>query len=341
MNDRNWIQYIYNDQEGISENNSSSPKRINSDFEKLDAYSKTVIKVVEKVGPAVVAIKAQAVKRIARQEGSASGVIITPDAFILTNNHVVENASPIHIMLTDGRTSEATVVGRDPATDLAVLHAMLDGLPFAEMGNSQNLSVGQIAIAIGNPLGFQSTVSTGVISALGRSLRTDSGMLIEDVIQTDVALNPGNSGGPLVDSLGKIIGINTAIIFMAQGISFAIPIHTAKWVAGELITHGHVRRAYLGIAAQTRPVSRSLQRQLGLKTQSVVEIISIEKNSPAYQAQLTVGDLIYGLNNQEVNSVDDIHRFLTRWPVGQTVKIKVIQLGKKKEMDVYPKEYQG
>jgi S1-C subfamily serine protease len=242
-------------------------------------------------------------------------------------------------MLTDGRTNKARIVGRDPSTELAVIHATLDGLPFAALGTSDDLCVGQMAIAIGNPLGFQSTVSVGVISALGRSLRMQDGILIDDVIQTDVALNPGNSGGPLVDSLGRVIGINTAIIFMAQGISFAIPVNTAKWVAGELISHGHVSRGYLGIAAQTRPISRYLQHLLKLKAKNIVEIISIEKNGPAAAAGLVPGDFVYGLNDYEVTSVDDIHRFLARWTPGNSLTLKIIRGNRQNEVRITPERH--
>jgi S1-C subfamily serine protease len=339
MNEGQWTRYILNDTPADSNTRLSADGNGNRDVYLLDAYSKTVVGVVEKVGPAVVSIKIRTDGRFSRGEGAGSGVIITPDAFILTNNHVVENAADIEVILTDGRTSKARIVGRDPATELAVIHATLDGLPFATLGNSQNLSVGQMAIAIGNPLGFQSTVSAGVISALGRSLRTQDGILIEDIIQTDVALNPGNSGGPLVDSLGRVIGINTAIIYMAQGISFAVPVNTAKWVAGELISHGRVSRGYLGIAAQTRPISRYLQRQLKLKAKNIVEIISIEKNSPAAAAGLAPGDLVYGLNEHEVNSVDDIHRFLARWAPGNTFSLKMIRGNQKIEVSVSPEKH--
>ncbi|MEJ2663284.1 MAG: trypsin-like peptidase domain-containing protein [Spirochaetia bacterium] len=338
MNERHWTRYLLDNRGNDTQPGLAPDGKSDNDFELLDGYSKTVINVVDKVGPAVVSIKIHTANRFSRGEGAGSGVIITPDAFILTNNHVVENASEIEVMLTDGRTSKARVVGRDPATELAVIHATLDGLPFAALGDSQNLRVGQMAIAIGNPLGFQSTVSAGVISALGRSLRTRDGVLIEDIIQTDVALNPGNSGGPLVDNLGRVIGINTAVIYMAQGISFAVPVSTAKWVAGELISHGHVSRGYLGIAAQTRPISRFLQRRLMLDVKNIVEIISVEPDSPAEGAGLAGGDLIYGLDEYEVGTVDDIHRILARWKPGRRIIMKVIHAGQKRELSVIPRK---
>src|SRR5512136_2800152 len=272
------------------------------DEELLDAYSRAVTSVVEKVGPAVVSVEVKWPGRARRwggapqeAEGAGSGLIVAPDGFVLTNAHVVEQASEITVNLTEGTIVPAQVVGHDAATDLAVLRAEAGGLPAATLGDSDGLRVGQLVIAIGNPFGFQSTVSTGVISALGRSLRGQSGYLIENVIQTDVALNPGNSGGPLVDSRGRVIGLNTAIISMAQGISFAVPINTVRWVVSELVMHGKVRRAYLGIGAQSRPVNRRLQHRLGLPSASVVEVAAVEPGGPAAVAGLRRGDLIFAL----------------------------------------------
>jgi S1-C subfamily serine protease len=254
------------------------------DREMLDAYSRAVIRVVEQVGDAVVAVNVEKERssRRAGGEGAGSGVLITPDGFVLTNNHVVEGGGHLTVTSTEGKSFAASLIGADPATDLAVIRIprLGDSLPAAALGDSAELAVGQLVIAIGNPLGFQSTVSAGVISALGRTLRSQSGRLIENVIQTDVALNPGNSGGPLVDSRGLVIGINTAMIYMAQGISFAIPVNTARWVVGELVSHGRVRRATLGIAARVRPVSRSVQRGLGLAAPTLVEVVSIEPGGP-------------------------------------------------------------
>lgn len=310
------------------------------DEDLLDAYSRAVVTVVEKAGPAVVSI---GVKKRARgprfgQEGAGSGVIIAPDGFILTNSHVVEGAEHVEVSLTDGRSFQAGIVGSDPATDLAVVRAEGGDLPTAELGDSNSLRVGQLAIAIGNPLGFQSTVSTGVISALGRALRGQSGRLIENVIQTDVPLNPGNSGGPLVDSRGRVIGINTASIFMAQGISFAIPVNTAKWVVGELVTQGKVKRAYLGIAGQVRPISRRSQRQLELGVATAVEVVSTEKQGPAYKAGLREGDLIIAVNGKGVASVDDIHRILTGWPTGSVIGLAILRNGEQLQVQVIPGE---
>src|SRR5574340_862095 len=244
-----------------------------SDLELLDAYSRAIIQVVEEVGPAVVGISigVQSPRQAAEQAGAGSGVIIAPDGYILTNDHVVAGAKLLRATLEDGRTLPAEVIGTDPATDLAVIRVNAAGLPFANLGDSAALSVGQLVIAIGNPFGFQSTVSTGVVSALGRALRSQSGRLIENIIQHSAPLNPGNSGGPLVDSRGRVVGINTAIIMMAQGIGFAIPANTAKWVVSQLLTHGRVRRGFLGLAGRPRPLERRLVRYHHLSADSAVE----------------------------------------------------------------------
>lgn len=322
--------------------NGQSPgtARAERDEELLDAYSRAVVSVVEKVGPAVVSIGVKKRARSSRREreGAGSGVIIAPDGFVLTNSHVVEGAEEVEVSLTDGRTLSAGIVGSDPATDLAVVRAGTGNLPAAELGDSSSLRVGQLAIAIGNPLGFQSTVSTGVVSALGRALRGQSGRLIENVIQTDVPLNPGNSGGPLVDSRARVIGVNTASIFMAQGISFAVPVNTAKWVVGELVTQGRVKRAYLGIAGQARPISRRLQRQFELGAATAVEVISTEKQSPAYRDGLREGDLIIAVEGKAVASVDDIHRMLTGWPAGAVLSLTIVRKDEQIQVQVIPGE---
>jgi S1-C subfamily serine protease len=301
------------------------------DHSLLDAYSEAVVGVVEKVGPSVVALN---VSRQAggsdrqRPEGSGSGLVITPDGFVLTNNHVVEGAVEVDAVFIDGSVLRGQVVGTDPATDLALVRVVDSGLPAAELGDSDSLRAGQLVIAIGNPLGFQSTVSAGVISALGRSLRGQSGRLIENVIQTDVALNPGNSGGPLVDSRGRVIGVNTAMIAMAQGLSFAIPVNTARWVVTELVTRGRVRRAWLGIGARSRPIARRLQRQLRVAGPAVAEVIAVEPGGPADRAGLAPGDLLYRLNEHEVASVDDLHRALSRLEPGKPVTIEILRSGR-------------
>jgi S1-C subfamily serine protease len=309
-----------------------------SDAELLDAYSRAVIGVAERVGPSVVAINVtkQASRAPNGLEGAGSGMLITPDGFVLTNNHVVEGAEELEVVMTDGRAFAAQIVGTDPPTDLAVIRISDGSLPTAELGDSEALRVGQLVIAIGNPLGFQSTVSAGVISALGRSLRSQSGRLIDNVIQTDVALNPGNSGGPLVDSRGRVIGINTAMIFMAQGISFAVPINTVRWVVSELVMHGKVRRAYLGIGAQSRPVNRRLQHRLGLRSPSVVEVAVVEPGGPAARAGLRRGDLLYALGDASVATVDDLHRLLSKWPAGTAVEVRLLREGQQEHIAVVP-----
>ena len=319
---------------------SVRPAHPESDEDPLDAYSRAVVGVVEKVGPAVVAIRVRSNTRSPhmRGEGTGSGVIIASDGFVLTNAHVVEQASEVEVGLTDGRMLVAQIVGSDPATDLAVVRTSASGLPTASLGSSDSLRVGQLVIAIGNPLGFQSTVSTGVISALGRALRSQTGRLIENVIQTDVPLNPGNSGGPLVDSRGRVIGINTAMIFMAQGISFSVPVSTAKWVVGELVKRGKVRRATLGIAGQVRPVDRWLQRRLGIAADTAVEVVFVEERSPARLAGLRSGDLIVALNGQKIATVDDLHRLLVGFPSGASLSLTIFRGDVRRTLRIIPEE---
>lgn len=301
----------------------------------LDAYSQAVIAVVEKVGPAVVSIGVmQKGARGPAAEGAASGVIIAPDGYVLTNNHVVENASEVQVGLMDGNTFPAEIVGTDPATDLAVVRAGTNGLPVAELGDSDTLRVGQLVIAIGNPFGFQSTVSTGVVSALGRAMRSPTGRLIESIIQTDVPLNPGNSGGPLVDTRGRVIGVNTAIIRPAQGISLAIPVKTASWVIGELLTHGKVRRAYLGLGAQVRPIRPAAQRQFQLPSPTVLQVMTLEKGGPAEKGGVQDGDILLGLQGKPVATIDDVHRLLTEVPAGSHIKLDILRDNARIEVEV-------
>jgi S1-C subfamily serine protease len=270
------------------------------------------------------------------QVGSGYGVIIAPDGYVLTNDHVVHKAKKLSVTLTNGTTLPATRVGVDPATDLAVIQADGSGLPFATLGDSGALRVGQLIIAIGNPFGFQSTVSTGVVSALGRALRSRQGRLIENIIQHAAPLNPGNSGGPLVDYRGHIVGINTAIIMMAQGIGFSIPSNTAKWVVSQLLTYGRVRRGFIGITAQQRPLGRRLVIFHNLKRDLAVEVVSILSDGPAAKSGIRKGDLIVAINDQEITSVDHIHRFLGEWPVGNSVKITIIRRLERLEKNVIP-----
>jgi len=297
----------------------------------LDAYSQAVTNVVSAVGPAVVHIRvkkrAPARHRAASQEmeGSGSGVLITPDGYIITNSHVVEGARSIEVGLADGNTHTAKLVGQDSATDLATVVVPASGLPIARLGDSDKLRVGQLVIAIGNPLGFQSTVTTGVVSALGRSLRSQSGRLIENIIQTDAALNPGNSGGPLVDSRGAIVGINTAIIQFAQGICFAIPVNTVRWVVSLLIREGKVTRGYLGISSQTVPLPVQVVRYFGLEHNSGVHVMGVSPGSPAEVAGLKEGDIIIYLGQDALSGIDDIHRILTRDVIRKSMNIVLLR----------------
>jgi S1-C subfamily serine protease len=306
----------------------------------LDAYSRTVMSVVEVVGPAVVsiAVGTRPGGPGGGRVGAGSGVILAPDGYVLTNSHVVDHAARLDVTLTDGRTFGATLVGEDPATDLAVIRVNASGLPAARLGASAMLRVGQLVIAIGNPLGFQSTVSAGVVSAVGRALRSTQGRLIENVIQTDVALNPGNSGGPLVDSRARVIGINTAVIAMAQGLSFAIPIDTAQSVVSQLLTRGRVVRAYLGFAGQQRPLDRRLARAYHLTALQSVEIVAVEAGGPAASAGLREGDLVVALDDQAVATVDDVHRMLVAWPIGKPLRVTVLRGAARFEISVIPAE---
>jgi len=298
-----------------------------SEVELLDAYSKAVITVVDAVGPAVVGISVRktAGANVPQQEGAGSGTIITPDGYILTNDHVVQGADLISVTLQDGVTLEAAVVGTDRATDLAVLRANRSGLPYAMLSESGALRAGQLVIAIGNPFGFQSTVSTGVVSALGRALRSREGRLIENIIQHTAPLNPGNSGGPLVDSRGRVIGVNTAIIGMAQGIGFSIPANTARWVVSQILVHGRVRRASLGLAAQQVPLNRQVARFHHLQNNFCVQVMAIGEMGAGYKAGVRDGDRLVSVNGQPVESVDDIHRILAEWPIGQGIEVALLR----------------
>lgn len=299
----------------------------------LDAYSQAVVDVVAAVGPAVVSVQVAATGEFRpagrrggnRRGGLGSGVIIAPDGYILTNRHVVHQAKQIAVKLTDGRELTAQLVGDDPATDLALIRALDSGFPYASFGQSGGLRVGQLVIAIGNPLGFDSTVSSGVISALGRSMRSTSGRLIDTIIQHTAPLNPGNSGGPLVSASMQVVGINTAIIAGAQSIGFAVPSSTAVKVVSQLLTYGQVRRGYLGISGRTRPIDRRLVRHLQLAVETAVEVISLEPNAPARDAGIRDGDLLIAINGSPVRSVDDLHAMLTDWQPGSPVTVTYVR----------------
>jgi S1-C subfamily serine protease len=294
--------------------------------EPLDAYSAAVVGAVDEVGPAVVSVYVGGADEAERARGGAgSGVVVTPDGYLLTNEHVVQKVSQARVTFVDGRSVPASVAGRDPATDLALLRAQAAALPYAQLAPEQRLRAGQLVVALGNPFGFESTVSAGVVSALGRSLRSRQGRLIEGVVQHSAALNPGNSGGPLVDARGRVAGINTAIIAMAQGIGFAIPAATAQWVLSEILTQGRVRRAWLGVAARDRPLDVRLVRALELASPRAVEILSRESAGPAAQADLQPGDLIVAVNDEPVDGIDTLHRLLGRVPPGSELRLQIVR----------------
>ena len=322
----------------------------------FDAYSQAVMRAVERVGPSVIKIETRmrpSRKRhpdrrpITPEEirpdgtvpgGSGSGFAFTPDGLILTNSHVVHGAAGVEIVLPDGRRLEADVVGDDPDTDLAVLRAPDSELPAAPLGESANLRPGQLAIAIGNPYGFQATVTAGVVSAIGRSLRSRSGRLMDGIVQTDAVLNPGNSGGPLVDAQGEVIGVNTAMILPAQGLCFAIPINTARWVASHLIRHGRLRRAYLGIGGQQVTLQRRRVRQLGLTSEKALMIVHVEAKSPAAEAQLREGDIMIGFEGEPISGVDSLHRSLSDGKIGEECTLTLLRRGEQIDVLIRPVE---
>jgi S1-C subfamily serine protease len=311
------------------------------DAELLDAYSRAVVDVVERAGPAVVSIEIAAA-RGNRPGGAGSGFVVTPDGYVMTNSHVIANARTIKVKTPAGETAEAQVVGDDPASDLAVIRVdaaalatSRTGVAYLPVDGGLTPRVGQLAVAIGNPLGFESTVSTGVVSALGRSLRGKANRLIDGVIQHTAPLNPGNSGGPLLDGAGRVIGVNTAIIARSQGLGFAIAVETAAWVLGQLLAHGRVRRAWLGVGAIRRPLDRRLAYHHDLGA-AAVEIQSIEPNSPAARAQLQDGDLIVRFGTVAIDGIDALHRALRTWPAGQPGPLVVIRRGARLTIDITP-----
>ncbi len=287
----------------------------------LDAYSQAVVQAVETVGPAVAHIEVKGAGGARR--GSGSGFAFTPDGLILTNSHVVHGAQSIRATFADGHNGEADLLGDDPHTDVAVLRISASALPSAKLGTSRDLKVGQLAIAIGNPLGFQQTVTAGVVSALGRTLRSQTGRLIDDVLQTDAALNPGNSGGPLVNAASDVIGLNTAIIPGAQGICFAIGVDTVKWVVGELLANRKVRRGYLGFGGATVPLSRRAARYFDVENLGCIRVESVERGSPAERVGVKAGDVVLRFDGKVVNGIDDLHRLLSRDSIGRKIALVV------------------
>jgi S1-C subfamily serine protease len=318
-----------------------------ADEDLLDAYSHAVINAAEKISPSVVNIDVRKTSK-GRQitpfrspeelRGNGSGFIFTPDGFILTNSHVVHQADKMIVTLPDGRRFDGDMVGEDPDTDLAVVRINGSHFLAAPLGDSQKIRVGQLVVAIGNPYGFQCTVTSGVVSALGRSLRSISGRLIDNILQTDAALNPGNSGGPLVTSRGDVIGVNTAMILAAQGICFAIGINTAKFVAGKLIKEGKIKRSYIGLGGQNVPLLRRIVRFYRLPAESGILVVSIEEKSPAQRAGLSEGDIIVGFDDQPVFGIDDLHRMLTEEKVGAKTMLTIIRQTEKLNLTIVPEE---
>jgi S1-C subfamily serine protease len=328
---------------------ASNFERHESEDDLLDAYSRAVISGAEKVSPSVVYIevrqrtRGRANSRRVPEEGrgGGSGFIFTPDGFILTNSHVVHRANKIEVTVSDGHKYEAELIGDDPDTDLAVIRINAPNLVPAELGESQKIRVGQLVVAIGNPYGFQYTVTAGVVSALGRSLRAQSGRLMDDVIQTDAALNPGNSGGPLVNSRGQVIGVNTAMILPAQGICFATSIDTAKFVASRLIRDGKVSRSYIGLAGQNVPLPRRIVRYYNLPVESGIMIISYDGDSPAKKAGALEGDIIVGFDDRPIAGIDELHKLLTEDRIGHKFSLTVIRGTEKLSLEVVPEESQS
>ena len=332
--------------EGPATGESVVQPAVGGDLALLDAYSRAVVSAAEKLSPSVAKIEVVESTRDSGgagdgRRGGGSGFIFTPDGLALTNSHVVHNALHIEVSLADGRRLPAQLVGEDPATDLAIVRVDAPALVAAELGDSQKLRVGQLAIAIGNPYGFQYTVTAGVISALGRSLRSYSGRLIDDVIQTDASLNPGNSGGPLVSSSGQVIGVNTATIMGAQGLCFAIGINTAKFVASRLLKYGRIQRASIGVEAQTVPLHRRLVRFYDLEKETGVIVLAVETGSPAGRAGLRMGDVIVALSGQPVAGVDDLYRLLAEARPGTPISITILRRTEKVELAIVPRESQA
>lgn len=305
----------------------------------LDAYSSAVTTAVERVRPAVAHIRVErAARRGQPRDGAGSGFIITPDGYLLTNSHVAGGAAALEVTLPDGRTVSGQLIGDDPDSDLALIKIGASNLSYARIGDSARVRVGQIAIAIGSPYGFQHTVTAGIVSALGRSMRAQTGRLLDNVIQTDAALNPGNSGGPLVNSLGEVIGVNTAVILPAQGICFAIAANTAERIAVALIREGRVRRAYLGVSGQDTAIPRRVVRHFGLAGETGVRVAGVEADSPAAAAGIRNGDVIVALGDAPIAGVDDLHRRLTGGRIGDGIEIVVLRRDQRLALHVTPRE---
>jgi S1-C subfamily serine protease len=309
----------------------------------LDAYSRTVVEAVASLGPAVgaIAVRRRLADRTGKKHdvsGAGSGFAFTPDGFVLTNSHVVHGASVLHVVFPDGSEFDADPIGEDPTTDLAVVRVGGSGLAVARLGRSATLRVGQLAIAIGNPYGFENTVTAGVISALGRSLPARDGNLIEDLIQTDAALNPGNSGGPLVNSASEVIGVNTAIIPGAQGLCFAVGVDTARWVVTQLLAHGRVRRAFIGLTGVTAALPRLLQRAIGVEQANGVRVGDVAPDSPALTAGIEPGDWIIGLDGVAVSSIGELRRLLDHTRIGRLCAVRAVRGGKLLHAVITPRE---
>ena len=336
------IAALLNESETRPEFESSQVAPGNDDTTLLDEYSRTIVSAANRVGPAVVNIdiRQRLNSRRGPREvgGSGSGFVIAPDGFILTNSHVVHEANQIAVSLPDGREYPAQLIGDDPDTDLAVIRIDAPHLAHVRLADSENLRVGQVVIAIGNPLGFQASVTAGVISALGRSMHAQSGRLIDNIIQTDAALNPGNSGGPLVNSAGEVIGVNTAMIRPAQGICFAIASNTAKFVAGWLIKEGKIRRSYIGVAGQNVPIHRRIVRFYNLPLETGVLVVSVEKNSPAEKTGLREGDVIVAFNAKPIGSIHELHKMLMGEQIGVQSEITIIRHTDKLVLAITPAE---
>lgn len=328
----NWFLLTASDAGQASEQSGGSPVDPNAqDVELLDAYSRAVISVVEAVSPAVISVTG---RNEGRPSGSGSGFIISPDGYAITNSHVVAGRSQLLATTHEGDRLLTDVVGDDPSTDVALLRLAAGELPYAQIGDSETLRVGQLVIAMGSPLGLQSTVSTGIVSAVGRSLRGQDGRLIEHIVQHTAPINPGNSGGPLLDSRGRVVGVNTAIIAMAQGLGFAVPSKTIQWVATELMGHGKVRRRQLGIVATVAKLSRALVRELDLLSEQAVAVIEVTPGSAAHQAGVRADDLIVAVNGRIVANVDDLHRILTQLPRELALEVTVIRDGVQRTIQI-------